>query len=253
MSFPLTRAVPPLDTHETDTLDFKEAVTEDSKGTVDRFELAKDIAAMANGSGGTILVGACGGSLLTAYKPLTSEKATKLGREYEEAARDLCRPAPTAHVEPLPHGAGVLLAVHVLPHPFPVAVRCTGDGSKKNWGWGGPAWVFFARVMSQTKEFSPEVLPMLTPDVRRHSIIIRSIPASETITLTLAVSGSRAGLIAKATVVSVDDETNAFVLTWKDGASVMTRSFPLDMVRTVYRGATSSAWYIDMLPYNDPS
>ena len=69
-------------------LDFKVRIN-----VADRFEAAKDVAALANARGGTLLVGAAtDGELLKNYVPLSSEDADGVQRCYEEAVRDRCRP-----------------------------------------------------------------------------------------------------------------------------------------------------------------
>jgi hypothetical protein len=247
MSFPHTRRLPTLKTHETDTLDFKGEIL-DGDGNVDRFELAKDVAAMANGQGGTVLVGAFGGSIVQKYQPMAVDVATRLGKEYEEAARDWCRPAPRALPELLEYDDGHILAIHIYPHPYPVGVRLK-QAPRRSGGWGGDAWVFFARVMSQTIEFTPETLPMLTPDARRTSIILQSIPHDAAISLSLEppILGASPERINGCRFVKVEEEKNAFIV---QVPSQGERAFPLDMVRTVFQSANASIWYVDMRPYN---
>jgi hypothetical protein len=248
MSFPHTLTPPDLNAHETDTLEFKCTVENlEGTGKVDRFELAKDVAGLANAQGGTIIVGAYGGSTVKIYKPCDESTAKRVAREYEEAVRDRCRPSPQVSCGLVAHGEGSLVFVHVLPHPFPVAVQVRGD---KTDGYGDPAWVFFSRVASQTQPFSPELLPMLTPDVRRIALLLRSIPQDGHVILSQQAVQGTSTATAGCRMVRVQEETNAFVLRWPTGGPNNLRSFPLDMVRTMYRRADEGAWCIDLGPYH---
>ena len=137
MPFPFTHELPAVGSTESDSLDFKTEVKPVvGKVSADRFELAKDVAAFANAAGGTLLIGACGGSVLTAFKPIDEATAAWLAREYEEAVRDRCAPPVSIRVENIPSGDGVVVAVHVPPFPSPVAVCVAGSAAD---GFGGEA------------------------------------------------------------------------------------------------------------------
>jgi hypothetical protein len=253
MAFPLTTALPPLGTHESDTLDFKQAPSEgdDVGARAFRTECAKDVSAMANTSGGTILVGACGGSTVKRYEELPLPRMIALGRAYEEAVRDLCRPGPQCSVAPLPSGAGYVLSVHVLPHPWPVGVSF--KVSKEIADKEITAWAFFRRIASQTKEILPDMLPMMTPESRRAAILLQAIPTNAKVTVVrtgTTAPGAGAVPVGTGRVSAVMDDVNAFTFTFKSGPNIIERNFAIDMIRTVYRGRGGD-WFVDLLPYND--
>src|SRR5262245_60071204 len=92
MAFPIITPddLPPRGTSgERADLDFKRVVSR--TGHADDIELAKDIAALANTVGGTILVGAdASNSRLQSYCGVPSGKAAEIGEWYEKAAADRC-------------------------------------------------------------------------------------------------------------------------------------------------------------------
>jgi hypothetical protein len=242
--FPFTHSLPPLGAHETDTLDFKaEVKPKAGQKCADRFELAKDVASFANAFGGTVLVGACGGSVLTAYKAIDTATATWLAREYEEAVRDRCAPPVTIRTESLACDTGVVLGIHVPPFPSPIAVRVHGDAGD---GSGDDAWVFFSRLASQNKPFRPEMLPMLTPESRRTAILLQSIPANAVVHAVSRTKneGGRVDM-PNSTLLSVDEMANTVVLRMEKGAE---RRIPLDCIRTVFRG-DSGRWHLEIEHY----
>lgn len=251
--FDFLRKVPPLETPESLTLEFK---TEVSLGG--GFEQAKDVAAMANAQGGTLLVGAVeAGRRLVRFKPVAEAHAKDLSRAYEEAVRDRCVPPPVVAVEVLPCDGGHLVAVHVTPSVYPVAVRLRKGEAAARTGpssdaWSGDAWVYFLRVATQNKEVSPETLALaMSPDVRRITILLRSIPFGAPIML----HGEEPSDLPKrqfgdgrryACVVVAPEENAAYfanrapredepLATWARTEGVMVA--PLSRISEVYRGA----------------
>lgn len=153
--------------NENGCLDFKAHPTDD------RFEIAKDIAAMANTSGGTLLVGAQGnGEILGKYVPIASIDASKSQRVYEEAVRDRCSPPPLFNVELIERDSGIIMAVNVWPFPGQlVGVRLLNGETKCGSKGKHVEDVFFfpMRVGSHTKAITPEMIPMFT-DARARRI-----------------------------------------------------------------------------------
>jgi Putative DNA-binding domain len=151
------------------SLDFKARPTNDS------FENAKDVAAFANASGGTILIGAAAtGELLATYLPLAGEEASQAQRAVEQAVRDRCRPAPIFEVAQISKDTGIVLAINIWPFPGqPIGVevkkgdRPRGDGEKLPEG----LYFFPIRVGSHTKSITPDQLPMFM-DARLRRITI---------------------------------------------------------------------------------
>src|SRR5258708_6219854 len=92
----------------------------DFKGAADPaewWELAKDIAAFANHVGGTILVGAAEQADGTAVFPGVAEPMAKdLAREYENAAKDKCKPRPLISIDAIQLASDkVVVAINVEP------------------------------------------------------------------------------------------------------------------------------------------
>lgn len=245
MGFPLMRTIPPLGTNESDVLDFKATVKAKDGGTksADRFELAKDVSALANTLGGTVLVGACGGSTLSALRGFDDSEATWIGREYEEAARDRCEPAPSFSVELIVHEGKTLVAVHVLPSPFPVSVRVRAD---KDDGYGDSAWVFFHRVASQTKPMTPQVAAMMTTEIRRIAILLRSIPANDPVDVALRTEGDGRQDFHGCRLGVVEEMENRVTFIRAPGQlDGRLHSVPLDHVRTAFK-RHDGRWIVDV-------
>lgn len=159
--------------HEDLRLDFKRTVD-----TSDSTELAKDIAAFANSSGGVILVGAAEGknNTLGKYQPMTQREAGEIKDAYALAVRDRCSPAPIHDAVLIPHDSGWLVAVNVWPFPGqPVGVsrRESGRGDADSAGWCFPM-----RTGTHAVFLKPEQLPMLmVPEPRRIAVLLDSIPS----------------------------------------------------------------------------
>jgi hypothetical protein len=236
-SFPFTRSLPPLGTREGVTLDFKATIKLTDKGALDDpFEAAKDVAAFANTYGGTLLIGAAHvGEAVSKYLPMTDAVASTIERLVEESVRDRCRPAPSVAFERFAYDAGVVLAVHVAPFPSVVAVRVKGD---KDDGYGDAAWVFFSRVTSQCKEFTPEVLPMLMlPEVRRVAILLRSIPPG----IKVDVQLNHSTTMSDSTLVSVDELAN--VAFFENHTLPTPFEVALDAIASVFR-RHDGKWFV---------
>ncbi len=176
VSFPIIRAdqLPPLGTsRETSLYDFKVTVA-DAKP----FEFAKDVAAFANASGGTLLIGAREHDRkLGRYEPLNEKDAADTKDAYGRYVTQRCSPVPMFDVVIIPKDGGFIVAVNVWPFPGqPVGAELRGD--KVAEGHGGKGYRFPMRVGVDTIWISPEQLPMLmVPEVRRVAILLDQIPA----------------------------------------------------------------------------
>lgn len=158
----------------------REQLSMDFKMQVDvshGFELAKDVAAFSNASGGVILVGAAEAQgKLGTYKPMTADVAGAIRAAYSKAVSDRCSPAPLFDSTAIPLDDGFIVAVSVWPFPTqPVGVRVAAN--KQDEAYGGPAWVFPLRTGIDTSLIRPEQLPMLmVPELRRIAILLDMIP-----------------------------------------------------------------------------
>jgi predicted HTH transcriptional regulator len=110
--------------NERATVDFKVKLE-----AAERFEPAKDVAAFANGEGGTLLVGAAGSDESVAkYLPMSQAEASTTQRAYEEGVRDRCHPRPIFTVDHLDYGTGEVVAINVWPSVGqPVGVELKQD------------------------------------------------------------------------------------------------------------------------------
>jgi len=231
-TFPFTTTAPPIGTYESPTLEFKLIVA--VKGGISQFELAKDVSALANAQGGTILVGArAGNSQLVKWEPIEDDAlARQIALAYENAVKDRCGPPAQFSVQSItsPTGSGLLLAIHVPPSPAMVAVKTPArDGE-----WHGDAWVYFRReAASQNKEMRPEMLPMFTtPEIRRTVILLQSIPDNAKIHVRAVslVSGNREDQDAEG--VEVDEMRN--VARFRGAHGEVAVAYPLDLIASVF-------------------
>jgi hypothetical protein len=231
--------------HEGPSLDFKRY---DASAEQKRFELAKDVAALANTRGGTIVVGAlCAGDRLLKYEPIPDPSRTKaLARAFEEAVRDRCYPAPLIEVQVFNReGAGEVLAVHVAPSMAPVAVWLKAAVDE---GYGERAWVFFIRVGSHSRSVSPEqVTLMFNDNVRRIVILLNSIGPEDDIELGHLVNGNPQGSPGWY-LVKVDELTNTFHVRRRDNSTEATE--PIDGVRAIYK-RPNGRWFVLVQSYRE--
>jgi hypothetical protein len=161
----------------------RESGTFDFKGSVDpakKRELAKDVAAFANATGGVVLVGAVEDpetGRLREYAPMPEAFAESVKAAYDLAVANLCRPQPVIDAvrvkAPSPFD-GFVVAVNVNPTPVgPVGVRWVDDPKC-------PSWAFPLRTTTHTAYLTPTELAMLmVPEVRRVMILLDSIPPAE--------------------------------------------------------------------------
>lgn len=235
--------LPPLGAFERETLDFKRAQGA-ARGA---FEYAKDVAALANHLGGTILVGAVedrATATLVRYEPMDTAAARAVRTEYEQAVRNLCSPVPEVVVETIAHDTGFVVAVNVRAHVEKlVGVHRPGDGD---------AWTFPLRRATQTIYLLPEQLPLYAePRVRRALLLLGRIAVGENVVLRVVREGSggnHLGNTGSATLVKIDEDANTVVFGPGAGEPryplTNAASFALDSVRTVFREPNDTTWRV---------
>lgn len=155
------------------------------------FEMAKDIAAFANGTGGRLFIGVAGSrSVASKLVGVGRDEAHKAIEAFERAARDRCRPSPLLRCElaQLPDDASrVVLIVSVWPSAsVPVGVqRKTQDFTAKDGASGdegkfpNEAWLFPVRVGSETLWLAPDQFGTVDGVTRRIAAQLASIPSEE--------------------------------------------------------------------------
>lgn len=217
---------PPLGTSEDHRLEFK------AQAVADRYELAKDVVALANAQGGTLLVGAVEQQgLLLKYLPMAAEEAPKVGRAYEEAVRDRVRPAPVFHIRQLPVEGGVVVAVNVEPFPGQViGVRLSKEECKRE-----DVYHFPYRVGTQTRFLTPEQVPMFVDGKLRRVAILLEQAKGARVNVRLSVAVNGGAYSPTATISRVDVMTNTLELSYVDQSSTSVM-VPLDFVSSVCEG-----------------
>lgn len=159
----------PGTSRESMAVDFKKTINAGNPA-----ELAKDVAAFANVTGGVVLVGADEDTQIGAlrgYVPLTEPTAQLFRDAYNKAAATHCSPSPI--IEPVivtsPPGSplGYVVAVNVWPFP----AQAVGVD------YGGDKYRFPARIGTHPTFLTPEQLPMLMiPELRYNAILLSQIP-----------------------------------------------------------------------------
>ena len=165
--------LPPAGTSwESPTCDFK------SHADPTRFtEMAKDMAAFANGTGGVILIKAAESQgRLQRYLPMGSSEADAIRSAFQRAAKDHCNPSPSIGPESFPHEGGMIVAVNVDAYVGqPVGVKVAPQKQHPDDKFG-PCFMFPVRVTDGTKFLSPESLgTLMLPEIRKAAILLDSL------------------------------------------------------------------------------
>lgn len=247
----------------------------DFKGTADPeewWELAKDIAAFANHVGGTILVGASeqadGTANLFGIPP---EIAKALGREYENASRDKCKPRPLSTVDPIALANGnVVLAINVEPYPLALVGAMFYALNRNGEPETCDAWRFPVRVGKHNIALQPDQIAMfMEPRTRRVVTLLEGVleavreppqseiptrrPAGVYLHYVLPNLGRLPGVQIK--LLRVDVMQNAFAFSTERvgdgrGRKEYTYEAPLDDVEAVWQGS-DGGWQIRVSGYLD--
>ena len=123
--------------------------------TADTFELAKDVAALANGRGGNLIIGMfTKGSVFAGRRPLLAARAREVQDAYEKTVRDHCRPAPFVAPHHIIVDGGVILVVFVAASALGVVGVSLRANSEKTHSADG--WVFPIRAASHTRPLAPD-------------------------------------------------------------------------------------------------
>lgn len=211
------------------TCDFK------VKAAGSRFEMAKDVAAFANCYGGTILLGAAEAiGAFGKYVPMDLASASIARREYEQAVRGRCNPAPLVSVDTIPYGGEqeVVVAVNVSPAiATPVGVRVKGDVAD---GFGESAYASPMRVTTQTIYLQPGQLSVLMlPKTRLAVVLLSRFRGGDRLTLQYLRAQHGGVYFEDAIFESVDPLLNRVRL--KLGG--LDRNMPLDAIESIWEDA----------------
>ena len=229
-------------------LDFKRTYEKKSfpdakKDRFDHREMAKDVAAFANASGGTIIVGAIEDhtkGVVGKYEPLAKKDAKDISDAFDHAVKDRCSPCPVFDVVTLNQGTGFVVVVNVWPFPGqPVGVMTRND--PKTDGSGEPGHVFPMRVGKHAIYLKPEQLPMMIDaKVRRVAILFAGIPSGTKVRVEFGSTPYR-----DMTFVSVNDLENVVCFTEKEGTGDADRMYALDQFKTIWKDRGKwRVWYM---------
>lgn len=237
---------------ERSTLDFK------AQATSDPYEIAKDVAAMANANGGAIILGAATqGEFLRAYLPISRAEASQVQRTVEEAVKVRCFPRPLVTVTAVEFGDGFVVVVHIEPFPGQlVGVRITQGEAKCGSSGKQPDHLFYfpVRVASHTVGITPEQLPMyLDARIRRIAIYLQQTKGKRVMLRDASQRGEgneRSHWMPTAEVLDVDVMHNSvtFSVDGHGGKVEPERDFvsvPLDFVSAVWKDA--KGWKVMLL------
>ncbi len=200
-------------------------------------EHAKDVAALANTVGGSIIIGSetRGKTIVIAYPGLPPTLAVRLPQAYEQATKDRCRPSPrlASQVIALPSGNEVVV-INVWPSPLaPVGVRVDQQGEE---------WSFPIRVGSHTRHLQPDQFGSLeSVSARRAAALLIGIPEEERKRMSLRFTkpnpsgGTPAFQFTEhvAALASIDPERN--VALFLVAPAPLPAAVPLDWIDAVWR------------------
>ena len=253
MTFPVLTEedLPRLDTTcERPDIEFKKAV--DPQPSI---ELAKDVAALANTAGGTIIVGArTAGSVVVGYPGVARDIANRLPDAYEESASQRCRPAPKveSHLVPLHGKTDPVVVINVWPSPIaPVGVHIHEKNRGKH---VADAWVFPFRVGSHTRYMQPDQFGSLeNVSARRAAALLIRIPLDQwkQIKLRWIQPTGKQSYSAYTAIersvelveVSPDQNVVSLLVIEPPGGRTDLR-LPLDWIDTVWRDEENKVWII---------
>ena len=215
-----------------------ESPTCDFKSHVDptRFtEMAKDIAAFANGTGGVIVIKAVESQgRLQRYLPMESSEADAIRAGFQRAAKDHCNPPPSIRPESFPHEGGTILAVNVDGYPGqPVGVKVAPQKQHPDDRFG-PCFMFPIRVTDGTKYLSPENLgTLMLPEIRKAAILLDSLTSEQRSGMRILwPTGAMGHAQATADLGSIDVLGLSFELAFA-GTSPCSIRVPLDAFRVL--------------------
>lgn len=196
-------------------------------------KLAEHIAAMSNGPGGNIIVGANeqpGGTFTYDYMNEAEADANRI--KYEHANRDHCSPNPILEAVVIQKSQTEFVAVINI-WPSPAGAIGVRQGPKDK-----PAWLFPLRVGTQTKYLNADQLPMIMlPELRKSAILLSQLAKGSLIKVLNPGGG-------KNTVVQMDEvhpERGTFTVA-PVGKPAQSSSVPLEAVLYVWQ--TPNGWQI---------
>ncbi len=216
-------------------------------------ELAKDVAAFANASGGTIVFGATEKDhRLEKYEGKDAHAAAALCDALHAVVNERLRPQPIVAPRPIEIDGTHVVALNVYPtvgQATGVRVKqteCDDGDHRKN----VDAYLFPMRVGEDSIWLNPEQAAMLMiPSLRRTISMLRQVPEKAKVHVTFLPSNAVRFSGGVHTLESLDDLRNALVLGGIDILRTQGRVVPLDAVLGVHfdtyaEGADKGRWCI---------
>jgi Putative DNA-binding domain len=182
-----TASLPAIGSVEDDALDFKREAARDA-GEFDQIEMAKDIAALANGVGGTLLIGANEvDHRLASYQPMALDVVSQVEQVYGQALSKRCVPTPSARITRVEKDDGFVLAINVsayLPGPIGVLRKGAETADRGPKHASKPSFMFPVRRGVHTSYLDPGQLAMIQlPELRRAVMMLNLIPPEAAVCL----------------------------------------------------------------------
>ena len=238
MPYPFRDEPPPKGERESQVLDFKARPS--SKAS---WKLACHVAAMANATGGTLVIGARESAekpdVLDSYDLFDEVDARAFARDYGNAVGDRCHPRPTVSARIVPFESKFVVLVDVVPSISLVGVRVTGEPLE---GYGGESWLFPVRTNTKTTHASPETFAMfMDARSRRIAILLDAIEMKENKRPIQLIYFHGRTVGAPAWLIRVDERQNSVTFE-VDGKPMC---FALDEFFAVYRGIES--WIVKLM------
>ncbi len=255
MTFPILseQDLPPINTScERSDIDFK-----NGQAPKPSIEHAKDIAALANTIGGSIIIGAeTNGTIVVGYPGIADVVASELPNAFEQSASERCRPVPKVVCQVIRRvGRQPLVVVNVWPSPLaPVGVSIHGQ-QIKGAELMEKAWAFPVRVGSQTPYLAPDQFGSLeSVSARRSAALLLSIPSEQRGQIKVIWSRPNGGpIVGKPYTVhsltgSLSDVVPSenvvhFSIGSRDGEKGPL-ALPLDWIDTVWRDQQAAEWVV---------
>lgn len=201
-------------------------------------ELAKDVAAFANASGGTIVFGATESDhRLARYEGNDAAAAAKLCDTLHDVVHKRLRPPPVVVPRAIELDGTCVVALNVYPYvgqAVGVRVKQTECGDAEHTK-NVDAYLFPVRVGEDTIWLNPEQTAMLMiPEVRRAVSMLRQIKENEWVHVEYRPRGVLYAKSGIHTIDAVDELRNAVRLVGQAADGTQGRTVPVDAISCVY-------------------
>jgi hypothetical protein len=234
--------LPQPGTSEGQELDFKTKKEVMTDGTANHFEMAKDMAALANAYGGRLIVGAFEDQkVLTVYdKAMTENLAREVCKEYTVAQAQRLEPHVQVHTKVVQTPVGYVGMICVEPSMGQaIGVRVATNEISSEEPKAPPVYAFPIRDGDHTNWMTPENLSMLLiPTLRRNIIILRQAIGNDLLIEQVMTPGGAPQVFTEK-LLAIDEDTNTLRL--------QRNTIAIDQIQSVWR-TDQQGWRIKCLP-----